>query len=149
MTQMSIDHNEIDNEKQIFFAKAPSRLIIGLDNIVSEFCEATGFTVDSQQVNEITRQCFDIIGNGFLNYQEELRKYPLIGRLIENQKYVDSYGFASSAMANLKSATYSYGLGIYFACNYHGIFLGQQTPYMLEHMKGNSCLLLNASNLPR
>jgi hypothetical protein len=148
MQTMSKNYDGFNEEQQIAFSQAPPRLVISLEGTVKEFCEKTGFTENSQQVHEITRQCFDIIDVGFMNFQDQLNNFPLIGNLIENQKYVDSYGLGSDALNNLKKATYSYGLGIYFACRYYGIFLGERTPYMLEHMEGNACLLLNASNLP-
>lgn len=149
MSQISTNHEGYTNEQFFLFSSAPSRVVISLDNLVNEFCATTELVIDSQQVNEITRELFDVIDNGFKNYSEAIKSFPLIGNLIDNQKYVDSYGFGSAVLANLRMATYTYGMGVYFACNYYGIFIDQRTPYILETMKGNTILLLNSCNLPK
>jgi len=136
---LSIELDDFNN--QLMIQQAPYKVAIHLNDIYQTFITESGLVPNSQQHKEITRQCFDKIDLGFSEYSREIMNLPMIHLLIDNERYTDSYGNISQTGLNLKSATQKYAIGIYFACMENGIFIEQRTPYMLEEVVHDMCLL--------
>ena len=132
-----LNRNYISKETTEKFMRAPEKLAISLGNSVKEFCQETGYVMDSHNVNEITRQIFEHIDTPFNDYQRKISELPNLRNL-----WKDTYSSADDL--TVKRAVYKYGISIFFSCYYHGIYLDQRTPYMLEHLRGNTCILLKS-----
>lgn len=119
------------------FTRAPERIAISLGGSVVDFCGETGYPPDGHSVNEITRQIFEHIDTPFNDYQRKMSVLPNTSNILND-------GYHSASDADIKRAVYKYGISIFFSCYYHGIYLDQRTPYMLEYLKGNMCILLKS-----
>jgi hypothetical protein len=140
-------------ELEILFRNGPKRIVITLENYLPAFLADTGIKVDSQHHHEITRQCFDTIGYGYKGFdlfQSHLKLLPNFSNLLDHDNYFDHIdnlfinNLNSKGIA-VKEATFRYGVGIYLVCHENGLFIGNDTPYILETIKGSTCLLYNSA----
>lgn len=135
------------------FQNGPKRYVITLEDYLPDFLNSTGILVDSQQHHEITRQCFDSIGYGYKGFdlfQLHLKLLPNFSNLLNHDIYFDYIDdlFINNINAKgkiLQEATLRLGIGIYLVCHENGLFIGNDTPYILETIKGSTCLLYNTA----
>jgi hypothetical protein len=136
-----------DPEDTYLFAKFPAKIIIDIGDGLMYFLNSTGFVINSQEHQEITRQCFDFIDYGFIEYCRLLDGLPNFRMLsvyaLNVHKYHDQYGNMNDLALNIKAATKAYGVSIYMTCVRAGMFHEARTPYILENIDGPSCLLFN------
>ena len=132
---------------KLLFKNAPYRVAITLSPYTQTFAKASGLDINSQPFHEITRQCFDAISNlgDFNEYTRFISNLPMFHLLLDSQKYEDTFGHINSNGKNLRLATFQYAGGIYAACLAQGIILNSQTPYILETVKADMCLLFNTA----
>lgn len=138
----------MESRTPLRFNEFPPRIIVSIKPELDIFLYQTNLAMNSQEHHEITRQIFDNIDFGFEQFNLMLSKLPIF-RLLSSfatnkMKYTDIHGNFNAYSINLETATKTYGNSIYMTCNKVGMFDGQTTPYILETVKDDICLLYNS-----
>jgi hypothetical protein len=131
------------------FYQYPQRFILSIEQINKELINKTSITLDTQQHHEIIRQCFDNIDFGFLQYSELLKNIPVFNNLIDGDKYTDVNGNINYEGISLRNNVYNFGIALYMSCTEAGVIMADRTPYILETVNNNLCLLFNSVNPPQ
>lgn len=138
----------LETREPMRFYEFPSRVIISVKPELDFFLHQTGLKADSQEHHEVTRQIFDCIDFGYHEFNNLLRGLPIFKLLssfaVDPLKYTDINGLPNNLSLNLKAATVTYGVSIYMTCVKVGIFDGDKTPYILETVQNDLCVLHNS-----
>ena len=142
----------MNSREPLRFSEFPPRIIISVKPELELFLYQSNIAINSQEHHEITRQIFDNIDFGFDQFKLMLNKLPIF-RLLSSfetnkMKYTDIQGNFNPYAINLELATRTFGISIYMTCNKVGMFEGQATPYILETVKDDLCLLYNTYSQP-